>query len=73
MTIHSLAYLSSQNNGDISGSGNLLSQLEGKFWSKMAYIIGKNDEAFSLDDIEHGILRGLYKWKFSNLKPQYIH
>lgn len=57
LTIHSVAYLSTQNNGDITGSGNLLSQLEGKFWSKMAYIIGKNDEAFSLDDIEHGILR----------------
>ena len=26
----------------------------------MAYIIGKDNEAFSLDDIEHGVLRGMY-------------
>ncbi|RMZ97348.1 DUF547 domain-containing [Brachionus plicatilis] len=34
---------------------NILNLLNGKFWSRMAYQIGKYD--FSLDDIEHGILR----------------
>jgi hypothetical protein len=37
---------------------SIMSQLEGKFWSRMAYIIGKDGLIFSLDDIEHGILRG---------------
>jgi hypothetical protein len=37
----------------------MLSQADGKFWSKMAYKIGH--QVFSLDDIEHGILRGLTK------------
>jgi hypothetical protein len=37
---------------------NMLDQLEGKFWVRMAYQIDKY--LFSLDDIEHGILRCLY-------------
>jgi len=49
--------LSNLNESDVVG-GNLLTQLQGKFWAKMAYKIGKNGQVFSLDDIEHGILRG---------------
>lgn len=56
LTIHSLAYLSTKSSGDVP-EGNLLSQLGGKFWSKMAYVIGNQNLVFSLDDIEHGILR----------------
>ena len=37
---------------------SIISQLDGKFWKRMAYRIGNNNEfVFSLDDIEHGILR----------------
>lgn len=56
LTIHSLAYLSNASDSKVP-EGNLLSQMEGQFWSKMAYLIGCKSEAFSLDDIEHGILR----------------
>ena len=55
LAIHSLAHLSAQS--DISGS--LLNQLDGKFWARMAYIIGDKNQKFSLDDIEHGVLRGI--------------
>lgn len=56
LTIHAIAYLhyndySLSSNNDAS----MLSQADGKFWSKMAYKIGH--QVFSLDDIEHGILR----------------
>ena len=34
---------------------NLLNQVDGKFWSIMAYKI--DEFLFSLDDIEHGVLR----------------
>ncbi len=37
---------------------NMLDQVGGKFWVRMAYQIDKY--LFSLDDIEHGVLRGLY-------------
>lgn len=36
-------------------SSNVLNLLDGQFWSRMAYQIGEYN--FSLDDIEHGILR----------------
>lgn len=56
LTIHSIAYLSNLKESNVKG-GSLLKQLGGKFWSKMAYLIGKDNQVFSLDDIEHGILR----------------
>ena len=37
---------------------NMLDQVGGKFWVRMAYQI--DTYLFSLDDIEHGVLRGLY-------------
>lgn len=42
-----------QNETEIGES--MLNQVGGKFWSKMAYKI--DDYFFSLDDIEHGVLR----------------
>lgn len=60
MTLHAISHLyesnselakSFDNGKDIS----VLSQLRGRFWSRFAYHIGGYD--FSLDDIEHGILR----------------
>lgn len=56
LTIHSLAHLSTLDDCKIK-DGNLLSIAGGKFWAKMAYMIGKDKQVFSLDDIEHGILR----------------
>jgi hypothetical protein len=38
--------------------GDLSKILDGNFWGKMAYIIGNENQVFSMDDIEHGILRG---------------
>ena len=59
LTMHSIAYLYANkqitNNNDSKMS--MLMQLEGQFWSRMSYRIGKQSLVFSLDDIEHGILR----------------
>jgi len=54
LTIHSIAHLTKSVKTD-KKELNILDQLEGKFWSRMAYQIDKY--LFSLDDIEHGILR----------------
>lgn len=56
MTIHGISHL--VGTGENLASTNLLDQIGGKFWSKIAYKIDKY--AFSLDDIEHGILRGYF-------------
>jgi hypothetical protein len=53
LTIHAISYLY-ENNENISEE-SILKQLNGKFWSRFAYNIGGYD--FSLDDIEHGVLR----------------
>lgn len=52
MTIHSICYLFENN---MISSSNVLNLVDGQFWSRMAYKIGEYN--FSLDDIEHGILR----------------
>ena len=57
LTIHANVYLY-ENAGKPNEGFNMLSQLDGKFWSRMAYLIGTEGYSFSLDDIEHGILRG---------------
>ena len=44
-----------ENDEKLKDDANLLQQVGGQFWSRMAYRIGKF--VFSLDDIEHGILR----------------
>lgn len=56
MTIHAISYLH-QSSVDTSKKMdlNILNQVEGKFWSRMAYKIDKY--VFSLDEIEHGVLR----------------
>ncbi len=56
MSIHGLAYL--HDTKQLKESENILNQLGGKFWSRVAYKIGQH--VFSLDDIEHGILRGRF-------------
>ena len=61
LTIHALTYLHQNGSNLNSDNVSILSQLDGKFWSKMAYKIGLEGYAFSLDDIEHGILRGYFK------------
>lgn len=53
LTVHALALL-------VKEEATVL-QLE-KFWQMNAYRIGKN--VFSLDDIEHGVLRGTYCNKY---------
>ena len=42
----------------------MLTQLDGKFWSRVAYQIDKY--VFSLDDIEHGILRSIFSFFLLN-------
>ena len=56
LTIHSICYL--KQNDEIKESRSMLDQASGRFWSTMAYRIGLY--VFSLDDIEHGILRGVF-------------
>jgi hypothetical protein len=51
LTIHAIAHL--HQNGKPT---SVLKECDGKFWTKMAYQIDKF--TFSLDEIEHGILRG---------------
>jgi hypothetical protein len=50
----------------------MLNQAGGKFWSTMAYRIDAH--VFSLDDIEHGILRGsiIYKLLIKKLCFEFI-
>ena len=63
MTIHAIAHLSSEKQ---SQNSTMLNLLEGKFWSKVAYKI--DSYSFSLDDIEHGILRCNHKFSIKNLE-----
>lgn len=59
LTIHAITYLhETDSNLKELSNASILSQSDGKFWSRMAYIIGTEELVFSLDDIEHGILRG---------------
>ena len=53
LTIHAVAHLNFEKK--TQQTTNMLNQLEGKFWSRVAYKIDKY--VFSLDEIEHGILR----------------
>lgn len=56
MTIHAISYLY-KNDPNLRNDpkSSILTQLQGKFWSKFAYNI--NGQVYSLDEIEHGILR----------------
>ncbi len=59
LTIHAISYLCENNLKQTladMGRQSMLSTLGGQFWSRFAYNI--NGHEFSLDDIEHGILRG---------------
>ncbi len=60
LSINSIAYLYSQSMIP-EKDPLLLKVLDGDFWKRSAYIIGQHQHAFSLDDIEHGIIRGFNK------------
>ena len=63
LTLHAIAHLyetdlALSESINAKKDASILTQSDGKFWSRMAYIIGTGKHAYSLDDIEHGILRG---------------
>jgi hypothetical protein len=59
LNLHAIAYLfMTDSKLNEKKELNMLDQVGGKFWVRMAYQIDKY--LFSLDDIEHGVLRGKF-------------